>query len=513
MPDIPASGPPLFSARGIVKEFSGVRALNYVSFDVREGEVFGIAGLNGSGKTALAEVLTGVSRPGAGWVEMKGRRVSIPDAEAARALKIASIPQEITLVDELNVFENIFLGMELTRGPLLDKKEMRKRARELLDRFKAGISPDGAIGELSAAQKRLVEIARAVASKPRVLIMDEPASVLTSWETYRLFDVINEMKGAGVLYVSSNLRELKAICGRIAVMREGGLSPAVRAVDLDINEARKLMSGTASLPTPTPPPRALPQGSQVVLEVKELSADGFFTGVSFSLRKGEILGLFGLPGAGRTELAETLMGLRRKRSGSVKINGTELDHGSPARAMKSGLAYLSEDRRGKGIIPDFGIVQNVTLASLDNYCSGFFVDQDAEYLRADGCVEELGIQTESLYTKLKFFSGGDQQKISLAKSLDTGPEVLILDEPTRGVGSDARRCLHRFIRKLADRGLSCILISSETEEIIAMCDRVAVMRGGRVGGVLEGDGVNEEELMFHATGRGPVGENWVIGHD
>jgi ribose transport system ATP-binding protein len=234
--------------------------------------------------------------------------------------------------------------------------------------------------------------------------------------------------------------------------------------------------------------------------VEGLSVAGALEDVSFDLRRGEILGFFGLAGSGRTEVAEALMGLRRGSSGAITVKGMAVDVKNPSEAMERGISYLSEDRREKGLILDFGIVHNVTLSSLDDYCSYSFVDQDEEYLKAESYVDELGIKAASLYSNLEFFSGGNQQKVSLAKSLDSAPDVLIADEPTRGVDVNARRDMYRFIKKLTDNGLSCLYISSDIEEIIGMCNRVVVMHGGRIRSILEGDDVSEEKIMFHASG-------------
>jgi len=490
---------PLLAVKNITKEFSGVRVLDSVSLLLNEGEVLGIIGENGAGKSTLLKIIAGLYKPDAGSIEIDGRAVSIPDPSAAEILKIGIIQQEINLIKDLNVFENIFLGRELKRGVVLDKRAMRERSVELLKRFKAKVSPTGRIDDLSLAQKRMVEFAKVLSAAPRVLMMDEPTAVLTPLEISRLLGEIKDMKskGVGIVYVSHNLREIREVCDSVAVLRDGVLTGVYRACDLDIRRMATLMAGRE--PPEAFPGKAKPR-EEIIMDVKELSVSGILDDVSFNLRKGEILGFFGLAGAGRTEIAEALMGLRRRSSGVITIKGKTVDIGNPSQAIESGLSYLSEDRWEKGMVLDFGIVHNVTLSSLDDYCSYFFIDQDEEYLKADSYVDELDIRAASLYTKLAFFSGGNQQKVSLAKSLDTAPDVIIVDEPTRGIDINTRRAMYCFIKKLTDQGLSCIFISSEMEEIIGMCNRVVVMRSGRVRGILENEGVNEEEIMFHATG-------------
>jgi len=492
---------PLLAVKSVTKEFWGVRVLDSVSLSLNAGEVLGVIGENGAGKSTLLKIIAGLYKPDAGSIEMDGRAVSITDPSAAEILKIAIIQQETNLIKDLNVFENIFLGRELKRGVVLDKRAMRERAAELLERLKAGVLPTGDIDDLNPVQKRMVEFARALSAAPRVMMMDEPTAVLAPLEINRLFDVIKDMKskGVGIVYVSHNLREIKEICDFVAVLRDGVLAGVHRACDLDVRGMATLMAGHE--PSQTFPRKAKP-GEKTIMDVKGLSVGGILDDVSFNLRKGEILGFFGLTGAGRTEVAEALMGLRRRSSGAIAIKDKTVDIGNPNQAIESGLSYLAEDRREKGVILDFGIVHNLTLSSLDDYCSYSFIDQDEEYLKAESYVDELGIRAASLYAKLAFFSGGNQQKVSLAKSLDTAPDVLILDEPTRGIDVNTRRDMYRFIKKLTTQGFSCIFISSQMEEIIGMCNRVVVMRGGRVQAILENDGVNEEDIMFHAAGSG-----------
>lgn len=493
------SVPPLLAVKGIIKEFSGVRVLDDVSLTLHRGEVLGIIGENGAGKSTLLKVVSGIYSPESGTIEIEGKPVAISDSGIARSLGITLIPQEFNLINELTVFENIFLGREILMGSLLDKGAMRLQARTLLSQLKTDISPDTPTENLSVAQKQMVEFAKALAVKSRILIMDEPTTVLTSKEIELLFNVIRNLKeqGVGIIYISHKLQEVKTICDRVAVLRDGILVSTDPVSELTTHEMATRMVGREL--SQIFPPKTVPQ-NDVILKVQHLSSKGAVHNISFELRKGEILGLAGLIGAGRTETAEILMGLRPKHSGSIIIKGEEVNINSPSDAVKHGLSYLSEDRQGKGILIKSGIVHNITLTSLHKYCTCFFIDQDEEYLKAEKYVNEFGVRAASLYTNLEFFSGGNQQKISLAKSLDTEPEILIVDEPTRGIDVNAKREIYHFIKKLTDIGLSCIFISSELEEIIGMCNRVVVMQNGQITGLLEGDAVNEEEIMLHATG-------------
>lgn len=492
---------PLLTVKNIVKEFSGIRVLDNVSLSLHAGEVLGIIGENGAGKSTLLKIISGIYTPTEGIIEVEGRTVGISDSGAARKLGITMIPQEFNLVNDLNVFENIFLGRELRRGFLLDKSAMIDRARELLARLNTDISPMEKIENLSVAQKQMVEFAKALSVDSRILIMDEPTTVLTSNEIELLFEVIRDMQsqGVGIVYISHKLQEVKEICDRVAVLRDGVLVGVDRTENLTVHEMATRMVGREL--SQIFPEKACPK-DEIVLDVRGLDSGRLLKDVSFDLRRGEILGFAGLVGAGRTEVAEVLMGLRRKDAGVVQIMGRRVDVRNPAQAVANGLSYLSEDRQGKGIMVRFGIVHNVTLVSLADYCRNGFIDQDREYLKAEDYVEEFGIRAASLYRNLEFFSGGNQQKVSLAKSLDSSPQILIVDEPTRGIDVNAKREIYHFIRKLTDDGLSCIFISSELEEIIGMCNRVVVMHGGRVAGILEGDAISEKEIMFLATNIG-----------
>ncbi|HPB63043.1 MAG: sugar ABC transporter ATP-binding protein [Thermotogaceae bacterium] len=491
-------GEVLIKTSGIAKEFSGVRVLDDINIEIEKGEIFGIIGENGAGKSTLVKIFSGIYNPTKGKLFFEGREVEIKDPIHAKAIGISLIPQEFNLINELNVYENIFLGSELTGKGFLAKKDMKKRTRELLKELETTINPDEKIERLSVAQKQMVEIAKALAHDSKLLIMDEPTTVLTQNEIKILFDLMRRLKGRGVtiIYISHKLKEVKSICDRVMVLRDGIMISVTGTVELDEHEMAKRMVGrelSQVFPEKTEP------SEEVVLEVKNLSVRGLLKDISFDLRRGEILGFAGLVGAGRTELAEAIIGIRKKEAGAMKVKGRTVEIKSPNDAVKNKIAYLSEDRQGSGILISFDIIGNTTLISLPAY-SRILINHRLEREKTQKYVDKFNIRAASLKTRLEFFSGGNQQKVSLAKSLDPEPEIFIFDEPTRGIDVNAKREIYWFINELVKEGVSCIIISSELEEIIGMSNRVVVMKEGTLTGILEGEHINEEEIMLHATG-------------
>mgnify|MGYP000845355545 CR=1 FL=1 len=492
-------GEVLVKTSGIAKEFSGVRVLDDINIEIERGEIFGIIGENGAGKSTLVKILSGIYTPTEGGVSFEGTDVSIGDPIQAKAIGISMIPQEFNLIKELSVYENIFLGSELTGKGFLNKREMKSRTVKLLEELRTSIHPEEKIEKLSVAQKQMVEIAKALAHDSKLLIMDEPTTVLTQNEISILFDLMRRLKDRGVtiIYISHKLKEIREICDRVMVLRDGLIISISSTDDVDEHEmARKMVGRELSqiFPEKTVP------SDEIVFQVENLSVKNTLNGISFDLRKGEILGFAGLVGAGRTELAEAIIGIRKKESSStVSVKGRRVEIRSPIDAVKNKIAYLSEDRQGSGIITAFDLINNITLISLPSY-SRILLDRKLQKEKAQKYVDEFNIRAASLRTRLEFFSGGNQQKVSLAKSLDPEPEVFIFDEPTRGIDVNAKREIYHFINELVRKGVSCILISSELEEIIGMSNRVVVMREGKVTGILEGEHINEEEIMFYATG-------------
>ena len=486
------------SIKNITKEFSGVRVLNDINIDINKGEVFGILGENGAGKSTLLKIICGVYTPTSGTINLKGAPVSITSPMKAKQLGISMIPQEFNLIPTLTVFENIFLGSEIKKGVLLNKRAMMEKTADLLAELKTELSPHALISNLSVAEKQMVEIAKALVHESDILIMDEPTTVLTTVEVKVLFDLIGRLKEKNVtiLFISHKLNEVKQICDRILVLRDGDQISVDDIDEVDEHDMAKKMVGREL--SQVFPPKSVPEDDEV-LRVENLSEAGLLNNISFSLKKGELLGFSGLIGAGRTELAECIMGLRPRTSGEIFVKGEKALIDSPLDALNYQLAYLSEDRKGKGLLMHFGIPENISLISLAKY-TNIFINKKKVQESTDGYIEKFDIKAASLKAELDYFSGGNQQKVYLSKWMDTDPFILILDEPTRGIDVNAKKEIYHFINSLVTQGVSCILISSELEEIIGLCTRVLVMREGRIAGEMEGEHINEEEIMFSAAG-------------
>ncbi len=494
----------------LCKSFAGVPVLRDVDLSVGEGEILGLIGENGAGKSTLMKIIAGIHTPTSGVVRVAGRPVAIGDPIQARGLGISLVPQEFNLIRDLPVYANIFLGAEKIRfGFLLDKKAMRERARSLLADLKVGIPPDAMIERLSAAEKQMVEIAKALAFEARVLIMDEPTTMLTLHEIDILFRLVRKLRDGGmtIIYISHKLREVKELCDRVAVLRDGTKVQDVPTAGITGVEMAQAMVGREL--GALFPPKAAP-GDETVFEVRGLSAPGAVRDVSFALRRGEILGLAGLVGAGRTEVAEAIIGVRKRSAGAIFRDGREVRIREPLDANAHGISYLSEDRQGSGIIGGFSVAHNTTLASLRSYSGRLLarIEKKRENASVRKYIESFAIKTESPDKRLENLSGGNQQKVSLAKAIDTRPRVLIVDEPTRGVDVKAKLEIYHFLNRLAGEGIACLVISSELEEIIGLCSRVLVMRDGAIAGELAGDAISEENIMFLATG---VREEEVAG--
>lgn len=491
---------PFFQARSIAKDFSGVPALCGVDLALCPGEVLGIIGENGAGKSTLIKIISGIYQPSSGELRLDDAPILIKSPIAAKRLGISVVPQEFNLIGSLAVFENVFLGSERRRGVFLDKASMREKTRRLLADLGSSVSPDAPVDALSVAQKQMVEIAKAMVHDSRLLILDEPTTVLTREETAVLFGRMRALKDRGVamVYISHKLAEVREICDRVLVLRDGEMISEDAICDLDEREMARRMVGrelTQIFPAKAPPSDA------PALEVSGLCAPGAVTDASFTLRKGEVLGLAGLMGSGQTELAEALMGLFPKSAGEIRVNGTARRITQPRDAVDLGLAYLSDDRQGKGLVLGFDIPQNVTLISLKDYCRGL-IDKNKEREKAATYVETFNIKTASLDIELLRLSGGNQQKVYLSKWMDVKPEILILNEPTRGIDVNAKTEIYRFVNSLARSGIACLVISSELEELIGLCTRVLVMREGRITGEATGADINEETIMYLAAGLG-----------
>lgn len=490
----------LVKTKNIAKEFSGVRVLNDINVDIERGEIFGLIGENGAGKSTFIKIINGIYQPTEGRFFFEGEKVKKMNPFQAKKLGISTIPQEFNLVDHLNVYENIFLGQEHKKNALLlDQKMMKQLTRDLMEELEANISPEERIEEISVAQKQMVEIAKAIAYESKLLIMDEPTTVLTSNEIEVLFSLMRDLSDQGVtiVYISHKLREVNKICDRVMVLRDGEFVSLKPTNEVTEREMANMMVGRELNQMF---PKTITPREEPVLEVKGLSNDGLVTDANFHLKKGEILGFAGLVGAGRTELAETIIGIRKQTEGEILIKGEKKEISSPRRAVNNGIAYLPEDRQATGIITNFEVPKNITLISLKKYIQNFLISQKRERESTRKYIDKFNIQVPSINARLETLSGGNQQKVSLVKSLDTEPEIFIFDEPTRGIDVSAKMDIFNFINELVESGISVIFISSELEEIIGMSNRVAVMREGKISGILEGNEITEEKIMYHATG-------------
>ncbi len=487
--------------RNVTKEFGPVRVLHGVGFALQPGRVYGLLGENGAGKSTLMKILAGYESPTTGEVVVDGAvRAPGGGSRAAEAQGIVLIHQEFNLADDLTIAQNIFLGHEIKRGPFLDDKAMREKTRAALAQVGLPLDPDTRVRKLIVAEKQLVEIARALARNARLLIMDEPTATLTPGETERLFALMAGLKAAGVtiIYISHKLDEVERTTDEVVVMRDGLLVAREATASVTRRQMANLMVGR-ELADLFPPKLPAPAGGEPAIKVRGLSVPGWAEDVSFDVRRGEILGFAGLVGAGRTELFEGLLGLRPRSAGTVEIAGKPVQLKSPRDAARHGLTYLSEDRKGKGLHVHFGLRPNLTLMALERYAKPW-LDPVAEQAALRGAVQEFGIRTGSLEVRASSLSGGNQQKLALAKVLHPGPSVVVLDEPTRGVDVGAKREIYHLVQRLAEQGLAVVVISSELMELIGLCHRVAVMRAGRLQTTLQEPNLTEEELIAHATG-------------
>jgi rhamnose transport system ATP-binding protein len=485
----------------ISKSFAAVRALKGVSFELEAGEVHALVGENGAGKSTLIKIVTGAHAPDEGTIEVQGQPLTENDPVRARALGIAAIYQQPALFPDLTVAENIALGLEPPGGwRRVRWAERQERARRLLGRIGAAIDPDAIVRGLTMPEQQLVEIARALGAEARILILDEPSASLSDKEVDNLFRVIRELKahGVGMIYISHRLEELPQIADRVTALRDGVLVGTRRMEEVTRADLIRLMVGREL--SAVFPKTAVPIGD-VVLEVRGLGCRASGThAVNLQVRSGEILGLAGLVGAGRTELACVLFGLTQADAGEIRLRGRPVTIDGPGRAVALGLAYVPEDRRRHGVILEMSVATNTTLATLGAIASFGLIDFNLERRRAAELATRLGVKAASIDTPVGNLSGGNQQKVALARWLAAGPAVLILDEPTQGVDVGAKAEIHRLMVELAGRGLAIVMISSELPEILGMSDRIAVMHGGTVVGTLDRAEASQEAVLELALG-------------
>ncbi len=492
----------LIAVQGIHKSFPGVKALVNARFDLRPGEVHALMGENGAGKSTLMKIMTGIYQPDAGEIHVGGHTVTVSDPRAAQALGISIIHQELFLMNHLTAAQNIFIGREPRKGygMFVDEAKMRADTAALFARMKVDLDPDVEVGTLTVARQQLVEIAKALSFNSRILIMDEPTSAINDKEVEHLFAIINDLKaqGVGIIYITHKMDEVKRIADRVTVMRDGQYIDTLPAATTEMSTIISLMVGR-ELADAT---RATGQGGDVVLDVKNLNRGRAIRNVSFSLRKGEILGFAGLMGAGRTEVARAIFGADPIDSGEIAIHGVTQTIRSPQDAVRLGLAYLSEDRKHFGLVTSMTVGDNITMSSWPRFTkSRIFMNDRRMREAANDYVQKLRIKTPSVDQETRLLSGGNQQKIVISKWLLRDCDILIFDEPTRGIDIGAKAEIYKLLQSLADQGKAIIVISSELPEVLRLSHRILVMCEGRITGELVGRDATQESIMTLATQR------------
>ncbi len=490
----------LLEMNDVSKRFLGVHALKGVHFDLRCGEVHALVGENGAGKSTLMKVLTGIHQPDSGEIFFEGKPYAVKNIGEAQNLGISMIHQELNMMNDLTVAQNVFIGRELKKGPWLDDAGMVRETQKIFDRIGIKIDPKTKLGRLTVGKQQMVEIAKAVSRDCKLLILDEPTAALTQTEIEDLFRIMGDLKakGIGMVYISHRMDEISRISDRITVMRDGEYVGTVDTVSVTKDDIINMMIGRVVYEDPKTHSE-VPEDAETVLEVRNLSSGNLFKDVSFKLRKGEILGFSGLMGAGRTEVARAIFGADPRDGGEIFVNGKRVNIKSPEDAVKLGIGYLSEDRKRYGLLLDKSVAENTALASIDKYTKGGIIND--RQIKAEAREEnaKLRTKTPSMEQLLKNLSGGNQQKVIIARWLIKNSDILIFDEPTRGIDVGAKSEIYTLMNQLAKQGKSIIMISSELVEILRMSDRILVMCEGKKTGELDISEANQENIMQLAT--------------
>ena len=509
MADRPAADrQPMLRMTGVDKSFPGVRALRDVSLEVFPGECLALMGENGAGKSTLMKILSGVYSPDAGRIEIAGEHVTLTSPSQAQQLGISIIYQEFNLFPNLSVEENVFIGREPSRSGVVARGDLRRRTRALLDQLGVSLDPTAMVRDLSVAQQQMVEIAKALSTNARIVIMDEPTSALSDTEVQNLFTIIRGLKqrGLAVIFISHRLEEVFAICDRITVLRDGENAGSVATEDATAQRIVQMMVGRPLSDLFTKDASAA--AGAPVLEVSGLTrtrargdtSSTSIADVSLSLRAGEIVGLAGLVGSGRTELARTIFGADKLDAGTISIDGRRVKIFTPVDAIRLGIGLVPEDRKQQALVLQLAVRENISLANLGRISRAGVIQRGSERTIADRFIDALQIRTPSMEQKVINLSGGNQQKVVLAKWLALNPRILIVDEPTRGIDVGAKAEVHQLLNQLAGQGVAILMISSELPEILGMSDRVLVMREGRLAGELSRAEATQESIMSMATG-------------
>jgi len=488
---------PILRVEGISKGFPGVQALQDVHLEVRAGEVLVLVGENGAGKSTLMKILSGIYTRDEGTIAFEGEDVELTSPLQAQQLGITIIHQELNLMPDLTVAQNIYIGREPTSAGLLAERRLNRQTSDLLARLNIRLDARQKVGELTVAEQQMVEIAKALSFNAKVLIMDEPTSALTDSEVETLFTLIEQLKqnGTGIVYISHRMDELRRLADRVTVLRDGQYIGSLEKSEISIPKIIEMMVGRA-IDEGTRPAARDHQAEPVVLDVESLSTKALLKDVSFQLHRGEILGFAGLMGAGRTETARAVIGADPRSAGTIRINGRDAKIHQPTDAVKRGVGYLSEDRKRLGLMLEQDVTFNTVLASLGNYAGalGWMVDGKAKN-QTKQYVQQLRVKTPSVNQIVKLLSGGNQQKVVIARWLMRDCDILIFDEPTRGIDVGAKEEIYRLMQQLADAGKSIIVISSELPEILRVANRIAVFANGRITGTLRNEEASQEKIM------------------
>ena len=493
-------GDVILTMKGIDKSFPGVHALDHVDLEVRKGEVHALMGENGAGKSTLMKVLTGIYSKDEGTITFEGKEVEFTNPREAQDAGIVIVHQELNMLGHLTVAQNIFIGREFMKGKFIDDKKMNEEARKLFDQLGIDIDPTETMSRLTVGKQQMCEIAKAISHDAKVIIFDEPSAALTEAEIEELFKIIRDLRERqlGIVYISHRMDEIKVITDRVTVMRDGGYVGTLITKDCTKEDIINMMVGRVIYEDPKTESQVA-KDAPVVLKVEHLNAGRMVQDVSFELRKGEILGFSGLMGAGRTETMRALFGADPKQSGDIYINGEKVDIKTPRDAVSHGIGYLSEDRKRFGIIIDKTVAENSTMATLDEYMKGLFIDKKKENEVAQKYVDILKTKTPGVDQLVVNLSGGNQQKVVIAKWLVRNCDILIFDEPTRGIDVGAKSEIYHLMNELVAEGKSIIMVSSEMTEILRMSDRIVVMCEGRKTGELGIEEATQERIMHAAT--------------
>lgn len=489
----------ILTMKNIDKSFPGVHALDHVDLEIRKGEVLALMGENGAGKSTLMKVLTGIYKKDSGTIIYEGKEVEFKNTKAAQEAGIVIVHQELNMLGHLTVAQNLFIGREFKKGFRIDDRKMNEEAKKLFDKLHVDIDPTELMSNLTVGKQQMCEIAKAVSYDAKVIVFDEPSAALTETEIEALFAIIRELKKKGIamVYISHRMDEIKMITDRVAVMRDGAYVGTVRTDECTKEDIIHMMVGRVIYEDPKTH-SAVSKDAPVVLKVENLSAGKMVQNVSFELHKGEILGFSGLMGAGRTETARALFGADPKESGEIYVNGKKVVIKSPEDAVRHGIGYLSEDRKRYGIVIEKTITENTTMAALRKFVRGFFINKKKEAETAKEYVETLATKTPDVEQLVMNLSGGNQQKVVIAKWLTHDCDILIFDEPTRGIDVGAKNEIYKLMNRLAAEGKSIIMISSEMTEILRMSDRILVMCEGKKTGEISIEDATQEKIMHLA---------------